>query len=101
MDADDFKTLGDCDFGTIWEVQSENKVVVNAYQAALYFSRDDFFQFAKMVENAVIAATGKGFQMPAEEPPAKTVEPESAEPPQITDIRAFRKSRQGDDDLGS
>lgn len=99
MDAEDFKTLGDCDFGTIWEVQSENKVVVNAYQAALYFSRDDFFQFAKMVENAVIAATGKGFQLPAsEEQVPPTPEPETPEPPQITDIRAFRKSRQGDDD---
>ena len=30
MDAEDFKTLGECDFGTIWEVQSENKIVVNA-----------------------------------------------------------------------
>jgi hypothetical protein len=99
MDAEDFKTLGDCDFGTIWEVQSENKVVVNAYQAALYFSRDDFFQFAKMVESAVIAATGKGFQLPTTvEQPAPPKEPEPSEPPQITDIRAFRKSRHSDDD---
>lgn len=100
MDAEDFKTLGDCDFGTIWEVQSENKVVVNAYQAALYFSRDDFFQFAKMVEGAVIAATGKGFQLPAAEQPDPPKEIEPSEPPQITDIRAFRKSRQSDDDGG-
>ncbi len=103
MDADDFKTLGECDFGTIWEVQSENKVVVNAYQAALYFSRDDFFQFAKMVENSLITATGKGFSLPSQATPQPEVEeaPEPpAEPPQITDIRAFRKSRQTDDEDG-
>ena len=101
MDSEDFKTLGECDFGTIWEVQSENKVVVNSYQAALYFSRDDFFQFAKMVENALVTATGKGFSLPTKAEPVPVVpEPEPEEPPQITDIRAFRKSRQGDDNDG-
>lgn len=104
MDAEDFKTLGECDFGTIWEVQSENKIVVNAYQAALYFSREDFFQFARMVEDSIVAMTGKGFQ-PA---PAKPAEAKPAAPaprkdagtdvPQITDIRAFRRSRQADDE---
>lgn len=106
MDAEDFKTLGECEFGTIWEVQSENKIVVNAYQAALYFSREDFFQFARMVEESIVAMTGKGFQ-PATKPAA---EPKPAAPPsrkdagagtdvpQITDIRAFRRSRQADDE---
>lgn len=91
MDAEDFKTLGECDFGTIWEVQSENKVVVNAYQAALYFSREDFLQFAKMVETSVLALTGKGFEASRTPAPAKKeTQPEIA---QITDFRAFRKSK--------
>lgn len=99
MDAEDFKTLGECEFGTIWEVQSENKIVVNAYQAALYFSREDFFQFAKMVEDAILTSTGKGFQQAKTESPKPSSRKETpADPPQITDIRAFRKSRQADDD---
>ncbi|MEZ0373509.1 MAG: hypothetical protein ACAI44_30750 [Candidatus Sericytochromatia bacterium] len=105
MDADDFKTLGECDFGTIWEVQSENKIVVNAYQAALYFSREDFFQFARMVEESIVAMTGKGFQQatkPAEPKPAAAPSRKDAnagtDVPQITDIRAFRRSRQADDE---
>lgn len=104
MDAEDFKTLGECDFGTIWEVQSENKIVVNAYQAALYFSREDFFQFARMVEESIVAMTGKGFQQtskPAEPKPATAAPPRKeagTDVPQITDIRAFRRSRQSDDE---
>lgn len=96
MDAEDFKTLGECEFGTIWEVQSENKVVVNAYQAALYFSREDFLHFAKMVEESVIALTGKGFQeaKAPQAPPAPPAKKETAaEVAQITDFRAFRKSK--------
>lgn len=109
MDAEDFKTLGECDFGTIWEVQSENKIVVNAYQAALYFSREDFFQFARMVEESIVAMTGKGFQQAGAKPAAPATEPKPAatpprketggtDVPQITDIRAFRRSRQGEDE---
>lgn len=100
MDSDDFKTLGECDFGTIWEVQSENKVVVNAYQAALYFSREDFYQFAKMVEESIVTLTGRGFekkQEPQANPETSGEEP-VAEVTQITDIRAFRKNRKSDDD---
>lgn len=105
MDAEDFKTLGECEFGTIWEVQSENKIVVNAYQAALYFSRDDFFQFARMVEDSIIAQTGKGFQSVAK-PPAPETKQTAAPPrkeagtdvPQITDIRAFRRNRKDEDE---
>lgn len=52
MDVNNFRTLGECDFGTIWYVEGENRVVVNAYQAALYFSVEDFAQFAKMVGEA-------------------------------------------------
>jgi hypothetical protein len=108
MDAEDFKTLGECEFGTIWEVQSENKVVVNAYQAALYFAREDFLHFAKMVEESVIALTGKGFQevsTPAT-PPAAAKKEAQAEVAQITDFRAFRKNKganpeEEDDDFTS
>lgn len=52
MDVNNFRTLGECDFGTIWYVEGENRVVVNAYQAALYFSVEDFAQFAQMVGEA-------------------------------------------------
>ncbi|PIQ28643.1 hypothetical protein COW36_12275 [bacterium (Candidatus Blackallbacteria) CG17_big_fil_post_rev_8_21_14_2_50_48_46] len=99
MDAEDFKTLGECEFGTIWEVQSENKVVVNAYQAALYFSREDFMHFAKMVEESVVALTGRGFQASSAPPPAAPAAAPAAkkeaqsEVAQITDFRAFRKSK--------
>lgn len=86
MDSEDFKTLGECDFGTIWEVQSENRIVVNAYQAALYFSREDFFHFAKMVEDAVTAMAAR-HGIPKTPPPAKK------EIAQITDLRSFRKNR--------
>lgn len=52
MDVSNFRTLGECDFGTVWYVEGENKVVVNAYQAALYFSVEDFAAFARMVGEA-------------------------------------------------
>ena len=47
-----FKTLGECDFGTVWFVEHEGKIVVNAYQAALYFGVDEFMQFAGMIGEA-------------------------------------------------
>jgi hypothetical protein len=108
MDAEDFKTLGECEFGTIWEVQSENKIVVNAYQAALYFSREDFLHFARMVEDSLLRLTGKGFQVPksaapSEAAPRKEKEKEkepAAEIAQITDFRSFRKSRTLTEDDG-
>ena len=108
MDAEDFKTLGECEFGTIWEVQSENKIVVNAYQAALYFSREDFLHFARMVEDSLLRLTGKGFQVPkpgaaSDAAPRKDKEKEkepAAEIAQITDFRSFRKSRTLTDDDG-
>jgi len=52
VDVSNFRTLGECDFGTIWLVEGEKKVVVNAYQAALYFSVEDFAAFARMVGDA-------------------------------------------------
>lgn len=52
MDVNSFRTLGECEFGTIWYVEGENKVVVNAYQAALYFSLEDFASFSRMIGEA-------------------------------------------------
>lgn len=52
MDINDFVTMGECEFGSIWQVASEDKMVVNVYQIAVYFSTYDFLKFAKMVETA-------------------------------------------------
>lgn len=52
MDGNGFRTLGENDFGTVWFVEGEGKVVVNAYQAAMYFGVEDFLQFAQMVGDA-------------------------------------------------
>lgn len=81
MDVNNFRTLGECEFGTIWYVEGENKVVVNAYQAALYFSLDDFAGFAKMVGEA-----DKRFQNLMKASPAPTPAPT----PTASKIRQFR-----------
>lgn len=65
MDVNNFNTLGECDFGTIWHVEGENKVVVNAFQAAFYFSLDEFLQFARMVNDANQKLGGKGQEPPS------------------------------------
>lgn len=59
MNPADFRTLGECDFGTIWYVEGEDRVVINAYQAAMYFTVEDFHQFAHMVEQAMSHMTGQ------------------------------------------
>ncbi len=85
MDVNSFRTLGECDFGTIWYVEGENRVVVNAYQAALYFSVEDFAQFARMVGDAErkMAAPKPG---PAPAPAASSK------------IRQFRPQTSSDDE---
>jgi hypothetical protein len=88
MDANDFRTMGECDFGTVWQVESEGKVVVNAYQAALYFSIPDFFKFAKMISTAAQNLSGGGATVP--QPPRET-KPASSN---IADIRQFRPRRE-------
>lgn len=85
MDVNNFRTLGECDFGTIWYVEGENKVVVNAYQAALYFSVDDFAQFARMVGDAE-----RKFSAPK---PAPAPTPAAG-----SKIRQFRPQTSSDDD---
>ncbi|MDB5100164.1 MAG: hypothetical protein JWM80_4585 [Cyanobacteria bacterium RYN_339] len=70
MEGNSFRTLGECEFGTVWFVEGEGKVVVNAYQAALYFSVDDFMNFATMVAEARKKMSGEREPVPA--PPAPT-----------------------------
>lgn len=84
MDVNQFRTIGECEFGATWFVQNEGKVVVNAYQAALYFSPEDFFLFAHMIDQAAreLAAIGGG--VPAPRPKAG----------KVSDIRQFRSNRQ-------
>lgn len=58
MNPADFRTLGECDFGTIWYVDGEDRIVINAYQAAMYFTVEEFHQFARMVEESRQRLTG-------------------------------------------
>lgn len=85
MDVNQFRTIGECEFGATWYVQNEGKVVVNAYQAALYFSPQDFFQFAQMIEQA--AHQLASFEAPQPRPKAG----------KVSDIRQFRTTRQEED----
>jgi hypothetical protein len=52
MDVNDFQTIGECEIGYTWRVQSEDKVVVNVGKVALYFETDEFFIFAKMIDDS-------------------------------------------------
>jgi hypothetical protein len=85
MEGNSFRTLGECEFGTVWFVEGEGKVVVNAYQAALYFSVDDFMNFAQMVAEARKKMSGE--REPAATPPAPT----------SSKIRQFRPANQDND----
>lgn len=80
MDANHFHTLGECDFGTVWYVEGEGKVVVNAYQAALYFSPEDFGAFVRMIDEA-----GRKLAAGKEPPPSP--------PSGGGKIREFRRDR--------
>ncbi len=84
MEGSSFQTLGECEFGTVWFVEGEGKVVVNAYQAALYFSVDDFMQFAQMVSEARKKMSGQ--REPAPPPPV----------PSSSKIRQFRPNTDND-----
>ncbi|HEY9766714.1 MAG TPA: hypothetical protein V6C82_10120 [Chroococcales cyanobacterium] len=69
MDANNFNTLGECDFGTVWHVEGEGKIVVNAFNAAFYFSPEEFAQFARMIGEANQKLGGKH----RPEPPASKI----------------------------
>ena len=86
MDGNSFRTLGECEFGTVWFVEGEGKVVVNAYQAALYFNVEDFMGFAGMIGEAR-RRLGPDREPPPPPPPA----PESR-----SKIRQFRPARRED-----
>jgi hypothetical protein len=82
MEGNSFRTLGECEFGTVWFVEGEGKVVVNAYQAALYFNVDDFLAFARMIGEAKKRMGGPEQPAPA---------PQPAQPaPSSSKIRQFR-----------
>ncbi len=87
MDVNDFQTIGECELGYTWRVASENKVVVNIGKVALYFEVDEFFVFAKMIDDSVqnlIPETGK--------PPIKT-----DDKPKIASFSKFRASKESDE----
>jgi hypothetical protein len=81
---DNFSTLGECDFGAIWFVEGEGKVVVNAYQGAMYFDVDGFMNFARMVSDARKKLGGE--REPAPAPAPKTT----------SKIRQFRPHQDND-----
>ena len=85
MDGNSFRTLGECEFGTVWFVEGEGKVVVNAYQAALYFSIDDFMSFATMIGDA--RKKMGGASVPAAPEPAAPPPPQA--PASSSKIRQF------------
>ncbi|MEB3297874.1 MAG: hypothetical protein VKO21_00115 [Candidatus Sericytochromatia bacterium] len=94
MDQGAFRTLGECPFGTVWYVDGEDKIVVNAFQAALYFTVEEFAQFARMIKDAdTRLAEGRG-RRPATPPaPAPAPAPEAG-----SKIRQFRPAQRPQDD---
>lgn len=86
MDVNDFQTIGECEIGYTWRVASENKVVVNIGKVALYFEVDEFFLFAKMIDDSVQNLAGE----------QKTTKKE--EKPKIASIAKFRASKDSDEE---
>ena len=104
MDVNDFETLGECPFGTVWRVASEDKVVVNAYQAALYFSTFDFFHFANMINVGAqtLATHLQDSNMPPVAGPVETAPQKPATKAKaktkVQEINAFRKKKNKKDE---
>ena len=93
MDVNDFQTIGECELGYTWRVASENKVVVNIGKVALYFEVDEFFVFAKMIDDSVqnlMPESGKAIKK-------ESVSPNKEEAPKITSFSKFRASKETDD----
>lgn len=90
MDVNDFQTIGECEIGYTWKVASENKVVVNIGKVALYFEVDEFFVFAKMIDDSVQNL------MPESAKAAKKDE-KKEDKPKIASFSKFRASKEGDE----
>ncbi|MBC7473504.1 MAG: hypothetical protein H7263_04380 [Candidatus Sericytochromatia bacterium] len=89
MDVNDFQTIGECEIGYTWKVASENKVVVNIGKVALYFEVDEFFVFAKMIDDSAQNLMGE----------RKDVTPiKKEEKPKIASIAKFRASKDNDEE---
>jgi hypothetical protein len=86
MDVNDFQTIGECEIGYTWKVASENKVVVNIGKVALYFEVDEFFVFAKMIDDSVQNLMPEG---------SKTTKKDDK--PKIASFSKFRASKEGDE----
>lgn len=87
MDVNDFETIGECEIGYTWRVESEDKVVVNIGKVALYFETDEFFIFAKMIDdsaNNLAKIVSKNTNKEEEE------EKEDNKESKIADISRFR-----------
>ncbi len=89
MDVNDFQTIGECEIGYTWKVASENKVVVNIGKVALYFEVDEFFVFAKMIDDSAQNLMG-------ERKDVASVKKE--EKPKIASIAKFRASKDNDEE---
>lgn len=71
MDVNDFQTIGECELGFTWKVSSENKVVVNVGKVALYFEVDEFFLFAKMIDESATNLAKENKKDKGEKPESK------------------------------
>jgi hypothetical protein len=94
MDVNDFQTIGECEIGYTWRVASENKVVVNIGKVALYFEIDEFYIFAKMIDDSVQ-------NLISQDPARKEQSKEQAkkdDKSKIANITQFRASKNNDDD---
>ena len=90
MDVNDFQTIGECEIGYTWRVASENKVVVNIGKVALYFEIDEFYIFAKMIDDSV--------QNLISQDPARKEQVKKDDKSKIANIAKFRASKDNDDE---
>lgn len=92
MNHMDFRTLSEAPFGTTWYVEGGDRVVVNAYSAALYFSTQDFLQFAEMIHEAHRQVESGRMTGPTARGEVKNAQ--GADPNKVT---SFRPSSRRDD----
>jgi hypothetical protein len=90
MDVNDFQTIGECEIGYTWRVASENKVVVNIGKVALYFEIDEFYIFAKMIDDSVQNLIGQD--------PLRKEQAKKEDKSKIANIAQFRASKDNDEE---